>query len=997
MSQTGSVANVSPTKVIATGTSGPDVIHGSNLADQLSGGEGDDKLYGYAGDDTLDGGFGNDLLDGGDGNDALTDDYGTNTLHGGEGDDRLLSRSREGGLLAGDAGNDLIEGRPGQVLDGGAGNDRIDAFDQDRTGTRIVTVHGGDGDDTIRVRTAFLPGFTVVADGGAGRDIYSFVDATNGAVLKILDFATGEVGDILDLRNFTPYVANPFAPENGMQIIQRGADAVLQKRSGADPSSAVDLIVFANTSAAAIGAGNILGGYHPDGSTGGREIVGSAADDRLSGGAQGDVIRGEGGNDTLDGGRGDDQLFGGDGDDSLYGDFPGESLPTGSTSVLPFGNDVLEGGNGKDTLVSHGGNDVLRGGAGDDRLVLASANSNTPAARVELDGGDGNDRFEIAPSFDAPVQVLLTGGAGSDSFHIGWAAWKGALTITDFQVGSGGDLLDIDLGSYWVAPERSPFASGHLRLEQRGADTVVVLDTDGAAGSAAPRDFLTLRNVDKNQLSATNMALGLPPDGSTAGIRWTGSAGDDSWTGGWLDDVAQGGDGKDTLDGGPGNDRLEGGAGDDYLVDHLGDDTLLGGAGDDILTSTGDDLLEGQDGNDTLTSYDGKARLDGGNGNDLLVYIPLFANPGRAVMLGGVGNDIFRVDVWRRGSDLATATGGEGSDLFEAGTTGYTVTDFQLGTGGDRIQLGALALDLPLNGGINPFGPAGYLRLVQSGSDTLLQYDLDGVYSTHGFQTALRLAGISAGTLTAAHFVEGFDPQLTSNTLPPVSAAPRDSTGGAGRDALVGGAGNDRLDSGAGNDSLLGAGGNDMLLGGAGLDTARYYGGIGNYKITRNAGGFLVEDKRSAGDGSDSLVGVERIVFADGHMALDVDGVAGQAYRIYRAAFDRAPDTTGMGYWLAEMDKGASLTSIAAGFIASREFANLYGSAPTNTEIVSRLYKNILHREPEAAGYAYWLDVLDNKKASLAQVLAAISESTENQQAVAELIANGIVYTPYFA
>lgn len=227
-------------------------------------------------------------------------------------------------------------------------------------------------------------------------------------------------------------------------------------------------------------------------------------------------------------------------------------------------------------------------------------------------------------------------------------------------------------------------------------------------------------------------------------------------------------------------------------------------------------------------------------------------------------------------------------------------------------------------------------------------------------------------------------------TDPPVT-----SVGGSGNEVLSGGSGNDRLDGGEGDDVLTGGAGNDTLIGGAGMDSARYTGGKADYTVTRTAGVFQVVDRRGSGDGSDTLAGVERIAFADGAMALDVDGVAAQAFRIYRAAFDREPDLGGMGYWLQVMDKGASVYDMAVGFAASKEFAALYGAAPTNAELVMRMYKNILHREPDAAGYAYWLDILDSKKADLPGVLALISESGENRDAVAELITNGIPYTPY--
>ena len=33
-------------------------------------------------------------------------------------------------------------------------------------------------------------------------------------------------------------------------------------------------------------------------------------------------------------------------------------------------------------------------------------------------------------------------------------------------------------------------------------------------------------------------------------------------------------------------------------------------------------------------------------------------------------------------------------------------------------------------------------------------------------------------------------------------------------------------------------------------------------------------------------------------LALDINGTAGQVYRLYQAAFDRKPDLVGLGYWI---------------------------------------------------------------------------------------------------
>ena len=144
--------------------------------------------------------------------------------------------------------------------------------------------------------------------------------------------------------------------------------------------------------------------------------------------------------------------------------------------------------------------------------------------------------------------------------------------------------------------------------------------------------------------------------------------------------------------------------------------------------------------------------------------------------------------------------------------------------------------------------------------------------------------------------------------------------------------------------------------------------------------------------GTDTVVNAERIDFADTMVALDSDGAGG----LYQAAFDRKPDTIGLGYWIDAMDKGLGLRDVAANFIASGEFASLYGGArPDNAVFADRLYDNILHRAPEQGGYDYWTGVL--AQGGRAEVLAAFSESGENREAVAKLIGNGFDYTAWVA
>ncbi|WP_159627776.1 Calx-beta domain-containing protein [Massilia puerhi] len=184
------------------------------------------------------------------------------------------------------------------------------------------------------------------------------------------------------------------------------------------------------------------------------------------------------------------------------------------------------------------------------------------------------------------------------------------------------------------------------------------------------------------------------------------------------------------------------------------------------------------------------------------------------------------------------------------------------------------------------------------------------------------------------------------------------------------------------------------VKGGAGIDTVHYAGNRDAYTIDRGADGFTISHKNGAG-GTDLLTGIERIDFGDLNVALDIDGIGGQAYRIYQAAFNRTPDSGGLGFWINVMDQGLSLAEVAAGFMQTPEFIAAYGANPSNHDLVSQIYLNVLHRPAEPGGLAYWTGALDRGVVTAAQALSMISESPENQAALAPVIGEGFTYTPY--
>ena len=198
--------------------------------------------------------------------------------------------------------------------------------------------------------------------------------------------------------------------------------------------------------------------------------------------------------------------------------------------------------------------------------------------------------------------------------------------------------------------------------------------------------------------------------------------------------------------------------------------------------------------------------------------------------------------------------------------------------------------------------------------------------------------------------------------------------------SFIGTALNDYFSSTYRDESFDGLGGIDTL------QYARDGSGYSWQKDTSGAGWVI----RSTFDGVDRVVDVERIKFTDKTIALDIDGNAGQAYRIYQAAFDRKPDNSGLKYWISQIDGGASLENVATAFIQSQEFQSKYGENLSNGEFVTKIYNNVLHRNPDQGGYDYWLSQIDSGAMTKAAVLAGFAESAENKAALVGVIGSGI-------
>ncbi|QEI08323.1 ExeM/NucH family extracellular endonuclease [Pigmentiphaga aceris] len=206
--------------------------------------------------------------------------------------------------------------------------------------------------------------------------------------------------------------------------------------------------------------------------------------------------------------------------------------------------------------------------------------------------------------------------------------------------------------------------------------------------------------------------------------------------------------------------------------------------------------------------------------------------------------------------------------------------------------------------------------------------------------------------------------------------------------------GNDILLGGTGNDMLIGGGGNDTLTGGDGRDHASFGGVSSAFTITLGSDGLPTSV--TGPTGTNTLSGVERLVFSDRTLAFDVDAAPGQAYRLYEGLLGRAPDRDGISFWVNALDGNPdALESVANAFLNSVEFTARVGAIDQldNTAYVNMLYTQVLNRAADAEGQAFWRTALDNG-ASRASLLLNFSESNEHAEGVAPVLLQGIELAP---
>ncbi len=101
---------------------------------------------------------------------------------------------------------------------------------------------------------------------------------------------------------------------------------------------------------------------------------------------------------------------------------------------------------------------------------------------------------------------------------------------------------------------------------------------------------------------------------------------------------------------------------------------------------------------------------------------------------------------------------------------------------------------------------------------------------------------------------------------------------------------------------------------------------------------------------------------------------------LYEAGLGRLADDAGLNFWIDRVEEGLTELELSEIFLESQEFEELVGDPDTLEDgaFVDRLYDNILGREGDAEGVAFWTEALEDAEFDRDDLLLAFAESAEN-------------------
>ncbi len=665
---------------LAVGKAGDDAITGGSDIDVFSGGAGNDTLSGGSGDDRLLGDAGDDLLEGGNNDDFLFGDTGADTINAGDGDD----------FLFGGTGDDILQGGKNEdVIDGGAGSDTADYSDAssgvnvDLSVEGLQTVGGGRGVDTL-VEIENLTGSSSADSLTGNRDANAF---TGGDGNDAIDGGLGS-----DVAIFTDNLLDA-----GTAIGVSGGNIVVTTAAGdTDTLISIESLRFGDFADV--------------------RVVGNGA------GAHFATIQA-----AIDGVGANTALF------ILNGTYEEQVVIDKSVTLIGQSEAGVilraPASQASETLgVGSYSKDVSAA------LLVNSSASNWGLRNLTVDGAD---RMDYGTSSQLTAGIAIEGAAGGIINNVT------VDNVTDGALKNIQDGVGI-LGYFESASDSLTITNSTIQgfnkngLSLSGGNLTITnnqITGAGLTGTVAQNGIQITTDM-----ASLDSAVGTISGNTISGVAFSGSST-------VATSIVMFGDGSPSLSGltvenntiVAGNSAIFNNAGavvqnnevssfdagvkseityDGWSTDGL---TVIGGntTDDTMFTDEGDDVISGLGGNDYIDALDGNDVIDGGAGND-----DIYAGTGDDILIGGAGDDFLDGE---GGND--TFTGGSGEDTFDFNEfllgDVSVITDFETGSNADQLDLEELLVDDLGYSGSDAVGD-GFLRFVQSESDTRVEIDADG-------------------------------------------------------------------------------------------------------------------------------------------------------------------------------------------------------------------------------------------------------------------------------
>ena len=782
--------------------------------------------------------------------------------------------------ISGDAGNDNISNTGDDVtIDGGAGRDKI--FNEGH----YTTIIGGQGDDTIE---NYGENILYQYAQGDGKD-------------TIIGF--GET-DTLEITKG----AYSYSISNNDFLVKVSSGTITLK-------DAADKIIHINDE-------TIIPALLPDGwkyGTSSKTNTNAAIITATVKGAENiDLSESYGdGVETVDGSKTSGiEIIGNDLDNSIKGG---------------NGRNILDGGDGNDTLVGTGGVvDTFIYSGGDDRIINYVGGSNQDSIQLNFDNityKNGKDKIER--SFDGE-DVIYT-FTNSPGFILVQNAKEEKITLMD---SNGKRIILVDPPKGW----KLDFDKGILQATMSSAENEIDLAEDYGED---------IEKVDGSKISG--------------GVEIYGNN---------LNNSLQGGKGNDILDGGSGNDILISGAGDDTLIYSGGDDIITDYTANHDVIQIDTQEIELQDvatvgSNVIYYTSAGNLTVKNGNGKDIslvdqngapitipggefptgwkfdstknLLQATIASAENEIDLNKSYGENVTKVDGSKIGGGVEIIANdnnnsiktGKGNDLITGGSGNDTVSlgagaDTYFYTGGDDLiqdyaTVDAIQFDTSnieykskqtVSSNVIIYTSEGNITLKGGKGKTVNLIDENGEEIKIAEDTLPAGITVKTSVVTAASTFKGNKISLAdyptaskvnasaiSQAVSIIGTAAANSIkGGKGADKIYGGAGNDTIFGGAGNDSLFGEEGNDKLYGEAGNDTLS--GGKGNDTLTGGAGNDVFVYSGGKDVITDYTAGQDKIKIASGT-------ISKTTYSGQNVIF-----TIGTGSLTVQKNKGKNITII---------------------------------------------------------------------------------------